>query len=676
MRLKRLVNALRNRARAFFWRIMAISCVFSCSRVDVKKNELVLIFAPEGAVVPHVIGLCIIARTLMAFGYDVKLVRCFNLQKRCVAMDASSFSYKSGFLQRVSFCLSCLSQSLRVAAFYGVEAIDLRDYLTAEIQERTSSALTQMPMDIREFEYDGVPFGKISMAGLALVSKATLDDKVGTDLRQMWLDNVETSLLIYNILSNLVRQSNISRVIYFNDYPVNMVARVLAEKNNIPCFTLSYASHKNVDRSRFVFFPIHTRGRYFFQRSIWEKWRSIPLNADKVKSLTDDIIHRVSGVGSHIYSPGKTMVNIRDQLGVPNGKKLIAAYTSSLDEIVAGFTTSEAVGHKIVLSAQPFGNDLEAMQIDWLRSLVKHVAEHEDRYLVVRIHPREGAVKGEKAISQRLQQLKADFGGIFQNCRFIWPEDPVSSFDLGEAADLVLVGWSTIGVELARLGVPVLSATHGVSPWPDDRFLVFEETQNRYFERLDRMLLQGVDEEALRLAYRWTNLFYHGNSIDLSDVVSYTPSHELPKYRVPRDAKLIDDVLSGRRDILDINLERLLNSHGTDPNAEEEGAIAAQVCRLVHVLCTGEDRTPAGMILFHIYNAPTETILEQLPTSYDRSIALVLRFGQQIYYLFGGCVFSRYSPMVTRLAVIGAKKSIELSVVSHPTGNIGLEKEE
>ena len=663
MKLKRILNALSNRVSTLIWLGRALGWLSGRSASD-SSAETVLIFAPEGAVVPHLIGLCIIARTLIVLGYKVKLVRCFDLQKRCVAMDMAGFPYRAAFLQRVNFCLNCLAQSLRVAAFYGVEAIDLREFVTDDVRALATNSLTFMPKDIRDFTFDGIPFGKISMGNLALVSKTQLDDKISDELRSMWLDNVETTLLIYNSLTLLMRQLQISRVIYFNDYPVNLVARILAEKNNIPCFTLSYVSHKNVDRTRFVFFPIHTRGRYFFQRSLWDQWKAIPLNAQRVEMLTDDIIHRISGVGSHIYSPGKSFSDIREALEVPNGKKLIAAYTSSLDEVVAGLATSEAVGFKLNPPPQPFGSDLDAMQLYWLRTLVKQAAEWEDRYLVIRIHPREGAVKGEKMASQRFRQLKSEFAGELRNCRIVWPEDPTSSFDLGEIADLVLVTWSTIGVEMARLGVPVLAATYGISPFPNDLFLAFEENQKAYFDRLDAMMTHAPGVEALKLAYRWTNLFYHGNALDLGDVVTgHTTSAQLPAYRFPRDAKQIDDVLSGRRDILDINFERLVNSHGDDPKGEEMVAVSAQINRLVNFLCTGKDRMPGGLILFRADTVPSEVSLEHLSGSYDRSIALMVCWNQHIYYLFDGCVVSRFSPMILRLAEIGAKKKMEFPAV-------------
>ena len=79
----------------------------------------------------------------------------------------------------------------------------------------------------------------------------------------------------------------------------------------------------------------------------------------------------------------------------------------------------------------------------------------------MRIHPREGVNKRESVASQHLTRLREAFGKPYANCRFIWPADPVSSYDLGEAADVVLTSWSTIGLEMPATGAPVLVAFNG-----------------------------------------------------------------------------------------------------------------------------------------------------------------------------------------------------------------------
>ena len=71
----------------------------------------------------------------------------------------------------------------------------------------------------------------------------------------------------------------------------------------------------------------------------------------------------------------------------------------------------------------------------------------------------------------------------------MWPQDPVSSYDLGEAADLVLTSWSTIGLEMARLGAPGARRVNGaISAIPQDDFMEWGSTTPAYFEKLRELL--------------------------------------------------------------------------------------------------------------------------------------------------------------------------------------------
>ena len=139
---------------------------------------------------------------------------------------------------------------------------------------------------------------------------------------------------------------------------------------------------------------------------------------------------------------------------------------------------------------------------------------------IVRIHPREGANKRESVVSQHLSLLRAAFGGKYAHCRFVWPADAVSSYDLGEAADLVLTSWSTIGLEMARLGAPVLVAFNGAgAPLPRDDFYEWEPTPAEYFEKLRSLLDRPVSAEQIARAYRWYSLLTLGTTLDLADVI-------------------------------------------------------------------------------------------------------------------------------------------------------------
>ena len=120
----------------------------------------------------------------------------------------------------------------------------------------------------------------------------------------------------------------------------------------------------------------------------WPACRNLALDPPRVREVAEDLLVRLRGVGSHLYSPGKTIqeTGVRQRFGLAEERRLLVAYTSSLDELIASRMGIEALGIEIPDRTQPFKD-----QIEWLQALVDYVEESEDLSLIVRIHPREGS---------------------------------------------------------------------------------------------------------------------------------------------------------------------------------------------------------------------------------------------------------------------------------------------
>ena len=97
--------------------------------------------------------------------------------------------------------------------------------------------------------------------------------------------------------------------------------------------------------------------------------------------VADDLLVRLHAAGSFIYSPAKrsSKPTFAAQLGLSTERRLIVAYTSSLDEMLASQMVMNATDTTIPDRPQPFHD-----QIDWLTQLVPYVGESDDLQLVVR----------------------------------------------------------------------------------------------------------------------------------------------------------------------------------------------------------------------------------------------------------------------------------------------------
>ncbi len=382
--------------------------------------------------------------------------------------------------------------------------------------------------------------------------------------------------------------------------------------------------------------------------SHWPACRDLALEPAVVREVADDLLVRLRGAGSFIYSPGKTLAqtDVPTRLGLSTERRLIVAYTSSLDEMLASQMVMNATDTAIPDRPQPFRD-----QIDWLTQLVRYVGESDDLQLVVRVHPREGANKRESVVSQHLAKLKRAFSAPSPNCRFVWPQDPVSSYDLGEAADLVLTSWSTIGLEMARLGVPVLVAFNGaISAIPQDDFLEWAPTPPAYFEKLRELLERPVTFAKVARAYRWYALSIFGATLDFSDVVPASNFAGLPKFKIPREAAALEQILIQARDVCDVNIERLRASQTPQSSEREAIELARQLRRVIHFLMTGEDQ-PRDSPLVLGGNPGTNGGRDESAENGSASRRLILDSDHVVYH-DAGRTFRRRSPMVGRLGAL------------------------
>ena len=127
--------------------------------------------------------------------------------------------------------------------------------------------------------------------------------------------------------------------------------------------------------------------------------------------------------------------------------------------------------------------------VDWITSTVSEILLLDAGQVVVRQHPSE---------RRDLQRSKLDIGSILRDrfgdesrLRFVAAGDDVSTYDLLASARLVLPFVSTIGIEAAGLGKPVLVS--GKSYYSDLGFVWSASSREEYLSLLRRGLRGELD---------------------------------------------------------------------------------------------------------------------------------------------------------------------------------------
>jgi tetratricopeptide (TPR) repeat protein len=435
-----------------------------------------------------------------------------------------------------------------------------------------------------------------------------------------------------------------------------VAARLAGKAAGVPAVTMTICQHASGDRRRYQFFQQPAWGQAFLNIQIWPRFRDLPIPAERVQAAMDDVLDRLRAPNAHVYSPQKTFEpgDFRDKLGIPKDKKILALFTSSLDEMIAATSQQDALDLPRIRLTQTFKD-----QIEWIKAVIAFVGEEQGYHLVVRIHPREGANKREGTRSQHLLMLQEAFDRDYPNCKIIWPETQVSSYDLAEIADLVLVSWSTMGIELSRMGVPILASTYGNAPRPWDDFHEWAPTPREYFRKLREMVGSEPGRDALKHAFRWYILHYFGFTIDFSDVFPAKDFHGVPPYKLPAAAVQVERTILEGEDVVASYERDLRTASGPDAERDETDALLRQARRAVHCLMTREDRAEDFALVFAADQGAAESLspAEKAAIAEGR-MALAIDGTEGLEYRCGAIVSRRHSPMARRLARLGSQKSI------------------
>lgn len=147
----------------------------------------------------------------------------------------------------------------------------------------------------------------------------------------------------------------------------------------------------------------------------------------------------------------------------------------------------------------------------WVLDVVAHMATRPQDELLIRAHPAEVKLPG-KQTREPLASILEEVSPLPPNVRLIAADDPTSSYPIMAASDVGLVFSSTVGLEMAVLGRPVVVA--GQTHYGHKGFTLDPADPAAHRAMLDRAL----DDPAavapdVELARRYAHLFFFGHPV-------------------------------------------------------------------------------------------------------------------------------------------------------------------
>ena len=174
----------------------------------------------------------------------------------------------------------------------------------------------------------------------------------------------------------------------------------------------------------------------------------------------------------------------------------------NLDDRPVILLATNVLGDSLTLGRQVFSNSMA----EWVEKTVRYFANRQDVQLVIRVHPGEVLTHGTSMVTV----IKAALGDIPAHIRLIEPDEKINTYDILDITRLGLVYSTTVGLEMAMRGIPVIIA--GQTHYRNRGFTCDPTSWDLYFSMLEEKLRDlesaQLTQKQVELAWRYAYLFF------------------------------------------------------------------------------------------------------------------------------------------------------------------------
>jgi hypothetical protein len=222
----------------------------------------------------------------------------------------------------------------------------------------------------------------------------------------------------------------------------------------------------------------------------WRMWGQVPLTRPALEKTLEWLKSRRYGKGMSWYAFNNPYIGplaIRKELNLSKKKRIMALFTSSTDETAGD-------------------NELQGAyesQSSWVQDIIDWVKDKNDVELVIRVHPHLSGRTGLGRAEDEYDFYRKLISASPTNVRIVMPDNPLNSYALMDEADIGLTYGSSVGIEMAMLGKPIVLGSR--SFYENGTHIFRVRSKEELPDLLDRSLqsvsAREIRREAFRLAY-------------------------------------------------------------------------------------------------------------------------------------------------------------------------------
>lgn len=219
--------------------------------------------------------------------------------------------------------------------------------------------------------------------------------------------------------------------------------------------------------------------------------------------VTDAMFERVADLenarrGARVWGKSKRLWQYVSSQGAAETRKLL-----NLDDRPVVMLAANVLGDSLTLGRDIFA----ASMTEWITKTVQYFAKRTDVQMVIRVHPGEKLVPQAKSMGTVVREALPE---LPSHIHVIGALDKINTYDLIEIADVGLAYTTTVGLETAMNGRPVISC--GQTHYRGRGITIDPNTWDEYYATLEKVLgdipAHQMNEKQIEFAWNYAYRFF------------------------------------------------------------------------------------------------------------------------------------------------------------------------
>jgi hypothetical protein len=448
---------------------------------------------------------------LKQHGCEVHRLGCDGILGACTSLNSLGDRVIDGYAKE-TICRDCKEAQIKIPADLVINVCSDQSLLESDAtnflnQVESTLKIHRVVSAVLEMSYQHLPMCKIAFFDFAILLKLSTSSQLSESAIARFILGLKDLLLLQQHFEKLLHSSELTHIVYVNgNYSLNTLLRMQCAQKKIVCLSIEsqltsqhILNYVLLKQDRLDLSP-EALCTIDLEPKIYSEYLSKVLENFGAR-ITGDDFNAYTSLGD-VYDQNETKVL---QSFFESYSRVHSFFMSSQDELVPHIVTHNFVSELDENCRTAFTNQFEFIQF-----YMAEAAKNLDIGFVIRVHPRMAVNKRDSTESADHIQYKNLFAKMrtSPNVLVILGDSKVSSYFIISKSNLVVVSWSTIGLEALMMGTPVVSVFPNNLMFPLSKF----SKQPRNFEELKIALFSDSDygrSDDMSL-FSWVSMAHEG----------------------------------------------------------------------------------------------------------------------------------------------------------------------